>query len=99
LPPQEKQRRQRAIARLTRVRSALTQKVKRFVRRKVRGHAGLPAQASGQLLFLGLKPQLPHGLGQGLNAVQKNSISAVKQRACAACRFGRHLNAHDEPPR
>ena len=47
------QRRQRAIARLSRVRSALTLKVKRFVSDKARVLTDVPAEASGQLLFLG----------------------------------------------
>ena len=50
---EEKQRGQRAAARLNRVRSALTQPVKVVVRNKVSIHAVYPAEESGQLPFLG----------------------------------------------
>ena len=50
---EEKQRGQRAAARLNRVRSALTQPVKMVVRKKANIHAVYPAEESGQLPFLG----------------------------------------------
>ena len=49
---EEKQRSQRAAARLNRVRSALTQPVKVVVRRQVSIHVVYPAEESGQLPFL-----------------------------------------------
>ena len=49
----EKQRRQRAVARLNRVRSAFTQQVKRIVAAFARIHAVYPAAHSGQLPFPG----------------------------------------------
>ena len=50
---EEKQRGQRAAARVNRVRSALTQPVKVVVRMKVSIHAVYQAEESGQLPFLG----------------------------------------------
>ncbi len=50
---EEEQRRQRAPARLNRVRSAVTQAVKVVVGTKARIHAACPAARSGQLRFLG----------------------------------------------
>ena len=58
---EEEQRRQRAAARLNRVRSALTQQVNAVVATKVRFHAVFPAEESGQLRFLG---STPHRLQQ-----------------------------------
>ena len=50
----EKQRRQRAPARLNRVRSAVTLEVTLLVRTKAGVHKAYPAQESGHLRFLGL---------------------------------------------
>ena len=50
---EEKQRRQRAVARLNRVRSVFTQQVKRVVAAFASIHAVCPAVYSGQLPFLG----------------------------------------------
>ena len=50
---EEEQRGQRAAARLNRVRSAVTLEVKVVVSCGVNGHAVVPAEASGQLPFLG----------------------------------------------
>ena len=47
------QRRQRAAGLPNRVRSAFTQKVRGFVCETLSGHQVLPAEVSGQLLFLG----------------------------------------------
>ena len=55
---EEKQRGQRAAARLNRVRSALTQPVKVVGRKKANIHAVYPAGESGQLPFLGLLAEL-----------------------------------------
>ena len=50
----EEKRPQTWLRRLNRVRSAVTQKVNAVVAQKVSVHAALPADASGQLRFLGL---------------------------------------------
>ena len=50
---EEEQRGQRAAAWLNRVRSALTQRVKLAVKKKVNVHAVYPAEESSQLPFLG----------------------------------------------
>jgi hypothetical protein len=50
---EEEQRGQRAVARLNRVRSALTQPMKVVVRKDVNIHAVHPAVTSSQLPFLG----------------------------------------------
>ena len=53
----EKQRRQRAPARLNRVRSVVTLEVTLLVSTKARVHKAYPAEESGQLRFLGFTVQ------------------------------------------
>jgi len=62
---EEEQRRQRAPVRLSRVRSAVTQKVKVVVGAKARIHTVQPAERSGQLRFPGSRGWMAQGMGPG----------------------------------
>ncbi len=71
--------------RLNRVRSAVTQKVNAVVAPKISVHAALPADASGQLRFLGYKLHLWQDQRR-----RKNAPAAPKHASCLS------LSAYDE---